>query len=67
MSEDAPAAARAGERVLTRRCGHCGRLFEPTRPHQRHCRPSCRIAAWKARHAPPHVGVLLWRDGEERE
>jgi uncharacterized OB-fold protein len=37
------------ERVLTSRCGHCGETFEPTRPHQRFCRPSCRQAAFTGR------------------
>ena len=36
-------------KVLRRPCYHCGRMFEPTRPHQKHCKPSCRMAAFKAR------------------
>ena len=36
-------------KVLRRPCYHCGLMFEPTRPHQIHCKPSCRMAAFKAR------------------
>jgi hypothetical protein len=40
---------KPGERVLARTCGHCGGAFEPTRPHQKFCRPSCRLDHFKAR------------------
>ena len=33
--------------VLRRPSYHCGRMFEPPRPHQKHCKPSCRMAAFK--------------------
>ena len=39
----------AVSKVLRRPCYHCGLMFELARPHQRHCKPSCRIAAFKAR------------------
>ena len=35
-------------RVLTR-CRHCGEAFEPTRPHQQFCQPSCRRAFFTRR------------------
>jgi len=42
-----------GERVQTRSrtipCAGCGQPFEPVRPHQKHCRPSCRMLAFKSR------------------
>ena len=48
-------ADRPAERVRTRShrqpCAGCGQGFEPIRPHQKFCRPSCRLAAWKARPA----------------
>ena len=40
-------------KVLRRPCYHCGLMFEPTRPHQKHCKPSCRMAAFKARTERP--------------
>ena len=43
------------ERVLTSRCGHCGDTFEPTRPHQKFCKPSCRRAAFTGRREPAQV------------
>ena len=46
---DGPSPNRGLERVLTRICRACKAAFEPTRPHQRYCRPSCRMAAFKAR------------------
>jgi hypothetical protein len=33
------------ERVLDVCCAACGGTFTPVRPHQKHCRPSCRRAA----------------------
>ena len=41
-------APRAGERVLSRTCRHCGEAFDPVRDHQAFCRPSCRVAHFKA-------------------
>ena len=52
-------ADRAGERVLRRPCYQCGLMFEPTRPHQKHCKPSCRMAAFKARTDRPTLSGLL--------
>lgn len=46
-------------KVLRRPCYHCGLMFEPTRPHQKHCRPSCRLAAFKARADRPLLPRLL--------
>ncbi len=43
---------RPAERVLAQNrplCGHYRQPFTPVRPHQRFCRPSCRIQAFKAR------------------
>jgi hypothetical protein len=37
----------------------CGRMFEPTRPHQKHCRPSCRKAAFNARAERPSLPGML--------
>jgi hypothetical protein len=54
-----PAFESPAERVLKRPCYHCGRMFEPTRPHQKHCKPSCRMAAFKARADRPVVPGLL--------
>jgi hypothetical protein len=57
-------ADRPGERVLARRCGHCGAVFEPTR-HQKHCRPSCRIAAFKLRREQAELaGTASTSDGD---
>ena len=42
---------RIGECVLTRTCGYCREVFNPTREHQRYCRPGRRIAAFKAKEA----------------
>jgi hypothetical protein len=36
------AVDRAPQRVVDRICQHCGHPFDPVRPHQRFCRPSCR-------------------------
>ncbi len=52
---NAPAEEYAPERVLASRCGHCGETFEPTRPHQRFCRPSCRKAAFTGRTEQPRL------------
>jgi hypothetical protein len=41
-------ADRPGERVRTLRCAHCGEDYTPLRRHQRFCRPSCRLAAFRA-------------------
>lgn len=49
MLTPSPALDRPGERVLARPCRYCGRSFTPTRPHQRHCRPSCRLAAFRTK------------------
>lgn len=38
------------ERVL-RACEGCGAPFTPVRPHQRHCRPSCRKLTFERRQA----------------
>jgi hypothetical protein len=46
--EPAPAPCRPAERVLTRRCRHCGAEYEPSRAHQAFCRPSCRVGHFKA-------------------
>lgn len=32
-----------------RLCAGCGQRFAPARTNQRHCRPSCRLAAFKRR------------------
>jgi hypothetical protein len=40
------------ERVLTSRCGQCGEPFAPARPHQRFCRPSCRLSHFKVMRQP---------------
>jgi hypothetical protein len=45
--------------VLRRPSYHCGRMFEPPRPHQKHCKPSCRMAAFKARTDRPVLPGLL--------
>lgn len=44
---------RRAQRVVTRLCGYCGHAFEPVRPHQRFCRPSCRWGAFKRRRVLP--------------
>src|SRR5262245_10292316 len=48
-----PLPVRAGERVQTRSpaipCAGCGEPFLPIRPHQRYCRPTCRITAFHQR------------------
>ena len=42
--------------AFTSRCGHCGDAFEPTRPHQKFCKPSCRRAAFTGRRSSA-IGV----------
>jgi hypothetical protein len=42
-------ADRHAERVLENRCAFCLQPFEPTRPHQRFCRPSSRKAHFDQR------------------
>lgn len=42
---------RPAERSRMRPCVHCGASFQPSRKHQRHCRPTCRVAAFEARRA----------------
>ena len=53
----APNRETRSERVLTRACQHCGETFEPTRPHQKFCRPSCRRAAFTKRDQQPRLPV----------
>jgi hypothetical protein len=55
---DQSAEGRVG-RVLRRPCYHCGRRFKPTRPHQKRCRPSCRMAAVSARAGRPSLPGML--------
>jgi hypothetical protein len=46
----APKGDRRSEANLaSQRCQQCGECFEPSRPHQRFCRPSCRRAAFTDR------------------
>jgi len=45
---------------VTRVCLGCGASFKPARKDQTHCRPSCRVAAYRTRHP---LG-RLW-DGDE--
>lgn len=33
-------------------CAHCSRLFVKTKPRQKFCGVSCRVGAFKAKHAP---------------
>jgi hypothetical protein len=40
------------ERVLLVPCRQCGTDFTPVRPHQRFCRPSCRLAHFKVAPQP---------------
>lgn len=44
----------AGRRRI---CAGCGRPFQPARTTQRHCRPSCRVTAFRKRRE--HVPDLL--------
>ena len=46
-------------KVLRRPCYHCGLMFEPTRQHQKHCKPSCRMASFKTRAERPVLQGLL--------
>jgi hypothetical protein len=45
--------ARGSQRVVDGAawlpCRQCGTRFQPVRPHQHYCRPSCRWEAFKAR------------------
>jgi hypothetical protein len=50
---------RRAERVLRRPCSHFELMFEAARPHQKHCQPSCRMAAFKARADRPALPGLL--------
>ena len=43
------------ERVLTCPCRYCGEHFEPVRPHQHFCKPSCRRAAFTGRTEQPRL------------
>jgi hypothetical protein len=53
-------AEPCAERVLQRPCYYCGLMFEPTRPHQKHCKPStCGMAAFKAKRLVPPSGAHL--------
>jgi hypothetical protein len=45
-------------RVLARPRVHCGDLFTPSRKHQQHCKPSCRLAAFRARQELKQRAVL---------
>ena len=58
MLDPRVAADRAGERVLRRPCYHCGQVFEAARAHQKHCKPSCRMAAFKLTYERLQVGRL---------
>ncbi len=44
-------ADRPAERVITRNnatlCAGCETPFVRVRPHQRYCRPSCRVRGWQ--------------------
>lgn len=42
----------------TKRCEHCGTEFEFTRSTAKYCKPSCRLAAHKARKRDPVEGEL---------
>jgi uncharacterized OB-fold protein len=46
---DRRVAALAGVKA---RCPGCGVMFVPVRATQRHCRPSCRVAAFEQRRQP---------------
>src|SRR5258707_1322513 len=55
-------ADRAGDALQGvnpgRSCPGCGQPFQPRRDNQRHCRPSCRVLAWRKRHSAE------WKDGD---
>jgi hypothetical protein len=34
-------------------------MFEPTRPHQKHCKPTCRLAAFKLRAGRPTLPTMV--------
>ena len=44
--------------LLRSPCYHCGSMFTPARPHQKHCRPSCRMAAFKLRQGQRGGGLF---------
>lgn len=47
---DAPIAPQKRSKAFAgATCPGCGELFTPTRPNQRHCRPSCRRRALEPR------------------
>ena len=50
--------AAVSDNVLMGPYYHCGLMFEPTRPQQKHCRPSCRMAAFKSRVGRPSLPGL---------
>jgi hypothetical protein len=37
-----PGTDHVSQRLVGRTCRRCGDAFDPVRPHQRFCRPSCR-------------------------
>lgn len=43
---------RRSQRVVARNCEYCRAPFEPVRPHQKFCRPSCRWESFKAQRPP---------------
>jgi hypothetical protein len=52
---------RGAQRVLLRRCRHCGSEFEPVR-HQVFCKPSCRWAHFdEKRHRGEDTEADLFR------
>ena len=55
--------APSSRTVSRRRCGYCGELFKPVRPHQRFCKPSCRWLAFVKRRQPqPRTLPLFGED-----
>jgi hypothetical protein len=61
-STTGPARETRAQRVVARPCGFCGERFEPVRPHQTFCRPSCRWHSFKARRQRPLLDVI---DGDQ--
>ena len=49
------------ERVLEATCAGCGGTFEPVRPHQKHCRNSCRKAAFERRQGQRTAPRVPWQ------
>jgi hypothetical protein len=47
LAPTTPKAQRALSRGIL--CEGCGGRFQPSRPNQKHCRPSCRAAASRKR------------------